>query len=338
VARLDFTNARIGARRARLVGASALRELLARGGLEARLDLLRATAAGARIPTTFPAGVDPTAAIEAALRAALRRDQARAIAEAEGARARALLVAYVGLDAAAAVKAVARGVWYGTPLDLIFAAAPETPELPARVLRGAAATADVAFALDVLAAGGSAVAKAARVALAEGPAGALLDVEIAADRAALAQGRAACRGRGEDGAVLARHLADLSDVRNAETLLALAGAPPARDPFVEGGRRLSLAALRALAAVGDGAAVRAGVATALHLPEAALARGGHAEGALERAALAPLLREARLRPLSIAVPLAWLFARRAEVRRIALLLRGAALGLAADEVLDLAEA
>jgi len=138
--------------------------------------------------------------------------------------------------------------------------------------------------------------------------------------------------------MLARHLADLADVRNAGTLLALAGAPPARDPFVEGGRRLSLAALRSLAAVGDGAAVRAGVAAALRVPEAALARGGHAESALERAALVPLLREARLRPLSIAVPLAWLFARRAEVRRISLLLRGTALGLAADEVLDLAEA
>ena len=338
MARLDFANARIGARRARLVGAGGLRELLARGGLEGRLELLRGTAAGARVPAALPAGADPEAAVEAALRAALRRDQARLVAEAEGAGPRALLVAYLGLESADAVKAVARGVAAGAPLDRILAAAPETPELPARALREAAATAEVGAALEALAATGSAVAGAARGALAEGSERSLLEVEIAADRAALARARAACRGRGEDGAVLLRHLSDLADVQNAETLLALAGAPPARDPFVEGGRRLSPEALRSLAAAGDAAAVRAGIASALRVPEPALAHGGHAEGALERAALAPLLREARLRPLSIAVPLAWLFARRAEVRRISLLLRGAALGLAPDEVLDLAEA
>jgi vacuolar-type H+-ATPase subunit C/Vma6 len=72
--------------------------------------------------------------------------------------------------------------------------------------------------------------------------------------------------------------------------------------------------------------------------EGSLARPWQADRALERAMVAILHQEARRRPLSIAVPLAYLAARREEVRRVALLLRGAALELPGDEILDLAEA
>lgn len=45
-------------------------------------------------------------------------------------------------------------------------------------------------------------------------------------------------------------------------------------------------------------------------------------------------REARVHPLSLAVPLASILERQAEVRRIRLVLRGAEFGLSADELLD----
>ncbi|HSD19135.1 MAG TPA: V-type ATPase subunit [Anaeromyxobacter sp.] len=337
MARLDFANARIGARRARLLSDATLRDLLARSGLEARLEVLRATGAGAAVPAGSSPVPDPIAPVEAALREALRAEAARLLDETEGAHARALLAAFLALDEAAAVKAVARGVAAGAPVDRTLAAAPPVPDLSPDALRAAAAAPDVAAALESLAASGSAVAAAARDALGERAEHGLLALEIAADRAAFAGARAACRRHGEDAAILARHLGDRADARNAATLLVLAGAPPAADALIEGGRRLAGPALRRVAALREAGAVRAAIAAALELPVAELASPWQAERALERGMVRSLRREARSRPLSLAVPLAYLAARRAEVRRIALVLRGAALGLPADEILDLVE-
>jgi vacuolar-type H+-ATPase subunit C/Vma6 len=47
--------------------------------------------------------------------------------------------------------------------------------------------------------------------------------------------------------------------------------------------------------------------------------------------------ESRVHPLSLAVPLAFVFERQAEVRHIRLVLRGAEFGLPADELLALME-
>ena len=123
------------------------------------------------------------------------------------------------------------------------------------------------------------------------------------------------------------------------TLLALAGARrPRAEPVGAGRPRAGRAALAALARAGLDAA-RAAVARAFRAsPPAALAdalvRGPRPRARL----LAPLAREARAQPLSIAVPLAYLAARREEIRRLALALRGAALGLPPEELLDLVEA
>jgi vacuolar-type H+-ATPase subunit C/Vma6 len=136
---------------------------------------------------------------------------------------------------------------------------------------------------------------------------------------------------------MARALADHADARNGATLLVLAGVVPAAAPWIDGGVRLPPARLEALAR-GGGEAARVAVARAFRLPPAALATPARAERALESALVRALHREARLRPLSIAVPLAYLAARREEVRRTALVLRGAAVGLDADELLDLVEA
>jgi V/A-type H+-transporting ATPase subunit C len=344
VARLDLANARVAAWRTRLAGNATVRELLSRPTLEARLELLRAEPSGGP-PVVAPpppgpgaSAADPIAAAEAELRAAVRRTAERILRDVEGRRARLLLSAFLALDEAEAVKAVVRGVAAGAPLDRILAAAPPTPALPEPVLREAGAAAEAVAALGVLAAAGSAVAAAVLDAVPLDVSGGLVPLEIAADRAALGRARSACRRGGEDGAVLARHLEDRADLRNALTLLALGGAPPSADPFLAGGRRLPLALLRALAASRDVAAARAAVARAFHLDAAALSSPWAAERALEDAVARPLLREARRRPLSLAVPLSYLLARRTEARRLAVVLRGAALGLPADEILDLAEA
>jgi V/A-type H+-transporting ATPase subunit C len=334
--RLDAVNARIGACRSRRLGPAEVRELLARPGPEARLALLRDGPLGPDL-AALPAAPPPSAsAVQAALRDGLRREAAALLDRVEGARPRALLRAFLGLDEAAAVKAVLRGVSAGAPVDRTLAAAPPTPSLAEPALRRAAAAGSPVEALAGLAAEGSEIAAAAAVALPANP-GPLEAAERAADQAAVARAAAACRRGGEDAALVADHLADRIDARNALTLLSLAGTRPGRPAWLDGGRRLAPAALEALAPAGPEAA-RGAVAAAFRAPAAALATPWGAERTLERAVRAALLREARRRPLSIAVPLAYLALRWAEVRRVAIVLRGAALGLPGDELLDLAEA
>ncbi|MFY3746383.1 V-type ATPase subunit [Anaeromyxobacter sp. Red801] len=337
MARLDRLNARVGARRPLLLGAPGLRELLTRPSTEARVELLRTRPAGAGLPADAALPPVALARVEAGLRAAAREEAERLAGLAEGRRARALLAAFLALDEAAAVKAVLRGVALGAPIDATVAAAPAVTPPGPEALRAAAAAPALADAVAVLEAAGSAVAAAVRPALAQVAKAGLAPLERAADRAGLARARAACRRRGEDGEILARHLSDRTDARNAETLLTLDGAAPEPGTWLEGGRRWDAAALDALARAGPPAARRA-VAAGFGLPEAALASPWAAERALEAALVAPLRREARQRPLSIAVPLRHLLERRAEVARVAVLLRGAAVGIAGDELLDLVEA
>lgn len=338
MARLDRLNARVAVRRTTLVAPAELRALLARPTTEGRLEALRSF-----LPTTVLApgaegeGGTVLARAEGALRAAARAEAVRLLEDVEGAGPRRLLEAFLGLEEAEAVKAVLRGVDRGAPLDAVLAAAPASPALDEEALRAAAAAPDLGTALDALEAAGSTAAVAARAALPLRAKGGLGPVELAIDRAAHARAARACRGGGEDARLLARHLEDRADARNALTLLALAGHPPATGCWLEGGRRLAPDVLSRLAAAGPPAAAGA-VAAAFGIPLAAVATPWGADRALESAVLAPLRREARRRPLSLAVPLWYLLARRAEVRRVAVLLRGAALGLAGEELLDLAEA
>jgi V/A-type H+-transporting ATPase subunit C len=335
--RLDFANARIAARRAGLLGPEALRLLLARPSLEARLEMLRSAPAGASLPRSPAAGGGALAALEAALRAEAQREALALLADVEGARARALLSAFLALDEAAAVKAVMRGVLRGAPPEETLAAAPPLSGVTERALRAAAAATTVASALEVLEAAGSTLAAPIREALPGLVRHGLLPLELAADRASFARALAAARGPGEDAGLLSRHLADRVDARNARTLLAQAGATAERGAFIPGGRRWPDAELRRLAGA-RAEVVHGALREAFPEIASAPARPGSTDLALERALLAPLRREARRRPLSIAVPLAYLAERRAEVRRVALVLRGAELGLPGDEILDLVEA
>ena len=332
MARLDFANARARARLATLVAPRTLRDLLARATLASRLELVRALPAGVEVPSE-PAAA-PLASVERGLREGLQREALALVDDAEGRRPRRLLLAWLALDEGALVKAVLRGVARGAAIDRTLAAAPPVPGLPDEVVRLAASASSVEDGIEVLAAAGSEIAAAVKEVLPRVREEGLLPAEVAADRAAFARAFAACRRAGEDGAVLARHLADRADARNAATLLALAGAVPTAEPWVPGGRRWDDAVLSALARGGIDAA-RAAVARAFAVRPSALLAPWTADRALERACAAALAREARALPLSIAVPLAYLVARREEIRRLALALRGTELGLPPEELLDL---
>ena len=335
MARLDYVNARLAARRRRLLGAPGLRELLALPTLAARIELIRQRAPGAALPEEL--GPDPIARIEAALREGWRREAAELLEDAEGRRVRALLAAFIALGEAPAVKAVLRGVAKGLPPDQTVAAAPPAPGLGDAALHAAASADGLEAAIESLAAAGSELAAAARNQLAPPASAGLLLLEIAVDRAALARARRACRRRGEDAALLLRRVEDLADARNAATLLALGGAVPEEDLFVPGGRRLGEPLFRHLTGA-PVPALRAAIARLFPVGDGALASPWAADRALESALAAPLRRQARRSPLSIAVALSYLADRAAEVRRMAVVLRGAELGLEAAEILDLVEA
>jgi V/A-type H+-transporting ATPase subunit C len=337
VARLDHLNARIGARRPALLGAPGLRELLARPTTGARVDLLLRTTWGAQLQGDVARAADPLGAVEDGLRRALAAEAARLLALAEGARARRLLEAFLALAEAAAVKAILRAIAAGAGPARALALAPPAaaPRPDALAELAAAPTVDALAA--ALTARGSALGPALAEALPARAVGGLLPLEVALDRAASARARAACRGAGEDGRILAAHLEDRADARNAATLLVLAGAGRGEGLFVPGGRRIGEDAFARLAGA-PAQRVRDALAALFRGPARALASPAAEDRALEDALLPPLRRAARARPLSIAVPLAYLAERAAEARRIAVVLRGAELGLPADEILDLVRA
>jgi V/A-type H+-transporting ATPase subunit C len=339
VARLDYANARIGARRALALGAPALRDLLTRPSLDARLELLRRSSWGPALAPDLARQPDPLGAAEASLQEEVRREALRVLEDVEGRRQRALLSGFLELAAARSVKAILRGIASGAPMDRIAALAVATPTLPVEAIRTIAAAPTVEEAVAVLVAMRSPLAPGLQAALPERAKRGLLPLEVAADRAVAARAIAASRGPREDARILRRHVRDVIDVRNAETLLVLSGAgtKAAQDLFVKGGRRiLEPEFLRLAGTRGD--ALRAGLAAAFPGADAALARPWSADVALDAALIGPLRREARLRPLSLAVPLVHLLERRAEARRVAVVLRGAEFGLPPEEMLDLVEA
>jgi len=335
MARLDLVNARIGARRARLTGAEALRELLGRPSLEARIEQLVRSGALSAAPGALDGA--PLPAVEAALRAGVRADEARLLGEVEGRRARRLLAAALALQEAQAIKVLLRGTAHGVAPDRLAALAPVTGGLPEDRLRALAGAPSPEALADRLSEAESPFAAPLRAGLGERDRAGLLPAEVAIDRVAFGRAQAAAHAGGEDAAALRGWLAERADIRNATTLLILATARPSRELFVPGGSRIGVDAFARLAR-GDAAARRSAVAAVVPCAPERLADPAAAERLLERAAVRRLALAARHRPLSLAVPLAWIEARREEIRRIALVLRGAAMGLSGDAILELAEA
>jgi len=335
MARLDFINAWVGARRSRLLGPEGLRELLLRPVLAAQMEVLQrarllAAPAGDREGEQLPA-------VEATLRAEVRADEVRLLRAAEGRRPRRLLSAALGLQESQGLKVLLRGIVHAAPPERIASLAPPTHAFPEARLRELAEAPSPEALAERLAGAGSPFAPPLRTALAERARAGLLPAEVALDRAAFGRVERACRGAGEDAAALRAWLADRADIRNAATLLALGGATPSRDLFLPGGRGLGGEVYARLARAEPEPRRRA-IAALVACPPERLAEPSLAERQLERWGARRLHVEARRRPLSLAVPLAWLEARREEVRRVAIVLRGTALGLSGEAILEMVEA
>lgn len=308
MAATDYANARVAARRAKLAGDRGLREALLRGTPEA-------------------AGPGP---------AELAMEAAQVLSFLAGAprrRAAALL----RLDDAAALEAVLRGLLLRLAPERILRGAPPSPGLSPDALGALAALPGPERAPEALAAMGSPLAPAAAAAVeaaAQEPR--LLRLGVALQRAAVDGARGELRGRGEDAAVAARALALHVDALNATTLLAVEAPAAPEELFVAGGG-LDAAAFAALAALAPEAR-RERLGAWLGLDPAALADPARASELLARRRERWLAREARARPFSIAVPLAYLAARAGEARRLRLARLGHAHGLAPEALLDLVEA
>ena len=343
MARCDFANGRIGARRSRLLGGRGLRDLLVRRDLGERLEMLRQAGYAAAVPAP-PPGPDALSAAERGLGDLVRREARELGGHLEGALQRDLYRAFLLFEEAETLKTALRGIVHSEPADRVLALAAPTRSFPAERLRALAALPDPAAAAALLEAWENPFAAAVRRALPGiGKPGGLLRLEVAVDRTAQERALAAARGRGEDRAVMRRLLSARADLANAATLLKLVGSAEAGEFFLPGGAALGADRFAALSRLPP-AALRQQLSRLLRrwlgAPDAAraLERPSRAEGLLERGLARAMRAEARARPHSLAVPLAYLHDRLWEVRRIRLVLRGAEYGLPADDLLDLLEA
>lgn len=333
--RCDFAVGRIGAMRARLLGPRGLRELLAGADLAARLELLRRSAYAGALPTSFGDGEAVLRAVERGLLDLERRESLRLLPSIEGPLQRRLFSAFLRLADADNLRAVLRGLARAAPAEVIRALTAPSVGLDEKALSRLAAQQEPAAAARILAEMGSPFAGAVAAAL-PGLArpGGLLKLDVALDRAVLVHALGAARRGGEDGRLLAALFGGWADARNAATLLALSGQGDPGELFLPGGTRLGEARFRRLARL-DAAALRQALGDLA--PAARLGDPFRAEHLLGAALRRATRRAARESPLSLAVPLAFALDRRAEVRRVRLVLRGALFGLPADDLLDMVE-
>lgn len=341
----DYASARVKAMRGRLLGQVGILELLAQPDLAARLDFLRKTDYGEAVAAHVAGARDPLRGAERGLRARLVDDVARIDRFLRGERLRSLFRALLTFEDGWNLKTILRGLARGEPPERLFPLLAPTPGLDDAALQELVRQSTVKGVVDLLATWQSPYAIPLEEALPaylrrRDP----LVLEVALDRVLFARALAAQRRGGADGRILLRFLESWIDLLNASTLFKLVGEDGGDEFFVPGGRFLIERRFRQYAALGEPA-----------LREA-LAREGRLHGApglaamgesrdpfaidqrLHQALAAAVRRAARLEPLSLAVPLAFVLERQTEVRRIRLVLRAAEFGLPADDLLALAGA
>lgn len=340
----DYANARVKGMKGRLLGHKGILELLAQPGLTARLDFLMKTDYGDALAPYLGRVSEPLQGAERGLRVKLTDDLIRIDRFLRGERVRSLLRAILAFEDGWNLKTILRGTVRGEPPERTFLLLVPTPGLDERGLQELVGQREVKGVVDLLATWRSPHALPLQEAL---PAYQrrrdLLSLEVALDRCLFTQALEAARRDGEDGRILLGFLKAQIDLANAGTLLKLAGVGGGQEFFIPGGRLMSADRFRQYAVLGE--------------PELreTLAREGRryfASGAitmrklgdpfmadqlLHRALGEAMRREARVHPLSLAVPLAFMLERQAEVRRIRLVLRATEFGLPADELLDLIE-
>jgi vacuolar-type H+-ATPase subunit C/Vma6 len=335
VARCDFANAWIAARRSGLLGTAGVRQLAIKHAFAERVQLL--TERG----WVAPGPLADATTVCRALRATAAGDGADAVRFLEG-RARRLVSTLLRLDDSRFLKMVLRGLaQHDTPVRILARAEP-SPGLPTDVLRELATLPGPESVPAVLAQLSSPLATAAEAALAAGrEEPRRLRMEVALDRAIVDAARPALRGLGEDARVARWALAMHVDHLNAVTLLALGTEPHGLDLHLPGGRldRSAFAALATLPSPQRRAALARWLDPARRTIAAdELADPAQAEELLARLQQRALHREARARPLSIAVLLAYIAERRCEARHLRVVLLGAEYGLPAETIVDLVEA
>jgi V/A-type H+/Na+-transporting ATPase subunit C len=343
--RCDYANARVGAMRSRLFGRAGMRDVVSRANLGARMEFLTQSEYGGAIRAGLASRLEPLPAVEQALRTQLRRDADRIGASIEGrAQRRLFQVPFLFVDAEN-LQTILRGLARTEPSDRILRLTLTTPTLPEADLRELAGQHDVEAAIEVIRSkspgfhGELARALPAYRTHKDG-----IHLDVALHRAALEQATALCAGKGEDAGVVRRYVRLRADLANVATLLKLEGAPSSADFYLTGGERLLPAEYRRLAETRPALRIRGAVADWVRRnlgPSLAnLVRSGGtfaADSMVDRAAEEMLRREARARPLSIAVPLAFLLERMSEVKRVRLALRGTEFGLPAVEMVELLE-
>ncbi len=340
----DYTNARVRAMRGRLLGREGVLGLLALPDLAARLDFLRKTDYGTAIATHLSTVPDPLEGAERGLRARLMDDTRRIDRFLRHEQAQPLFRVILAFEDGRNLKTVLRGVARGEAPERVFHLLAPTLGLDDPALKELVRERDVKSVIDRLATWQSPYAFPLGEAL---PSylkrGDLLFLENALDRFLFAQALARARREGEDGQILLTFLKTWIDLTNAATLLKLAGEGADFEFFIPGGLTITEAVFFEYVVLGQPelgeALVREfrhrfgeGWATAEELQDAFTA-----EQRVHAALVAMLGREARLRPLSLAVPLAFVLEREAEVRQIRLVLRGAEFGLPPAELLSLVE-
>jgi vacuolar-type H+-ATPase subunit C/Vma6 len=327
---IEYLCVRARGLRDHLFGTAGHAALLARPDLAGRLELLAKSDYAPLLPPGATSARDATRR----LRAQVTADAARFLRFLDDPRRRELLAAALALADVFALRTLLRGAQRGAPPAEVLALLEPTSDFDTTALRELAAQRGVKGVIDLLSTWRSPWARALEAA---GRGADLLALEVALDRAFLARGFAAARGRGEDARLLVRLLAALVDLANAATLLRMGARRPA-DLFLEGGHALPFARFRRLAGL-DVVAMRATLAAD---PALALGPGlGEAvqpfllDRLIQRRWRLLLRREARLAPLSIAVPLLALAEREEDVRRIRLVLEATEAGVPAAEVADL---
>jgi len=340
MASCDYANARVRGMQGRLLGQKGITELLAQPGLGARLDYLRKTAYGETAAVQLAREPDPLRGAERGLRMCLVEDLVRIDRYLAGERARSLLRSVLAFEDGWNLKTILRGVANGEPPERMFLLLAPTPVLDDPALRELVGQKDVKAVVDLLATWRSPFAA---------PLTGAFDryrihqelflLEVALDQFLFARALEAARGDGEDGRVLLGFLETQVDLANAGTLLKLADSVRGEDLFIPGGRHMSRKRFRQLSTLRErelrAALVQQG---RLHLDARLTLMGERGDPSsvdqiLHQARRDAMRREARVHPLSLAVPLAFVLERQTEIRQIRLVLRGAEFGLPADELL-----
>jgi V/A-type H+/Na+-transporting ATPase subunit C len=343
MASCDYANARIRGMKGRLLGQKGITDLLAQSSLAARLDYLKRTVYGESLAAHLMRDPDALRAAERAVRAQLSNDLLQIDRFLRGEPVLSLFRAVLAFEDAWTLKTVLRGIAQGEPPDRIFALVVPTPEFDDPALGELVRQKDIKAVVDLLATWRSPYAPLLTEAFARYRThGELFLLEVALDQFVFSEALKAARADGEDGEILLQFLENQIDLANVGTLLKRADGGRCDELFVPGGRSVSLHRFQHLASLNEKDLREALAASGRPQLDSRLAAIDGAlpfavDQILQQALRKEIECQARVHPLSVAVPLSFILERRAEVQRIRLVLRGAEFGVPAAELLTLLE-